>query len=95
MRERLLELLGLLRGVEEEAVLPTDRVRVATQQGLLGCPACGKRLPLELGYNLVVALLGGLLTATAWMLGRRLGEPGSWRSACRPMPVSCSPSLRP
>jgi YYY domain-containing protein len=37
--------------------------------GVLGL----SRLPLEVGYNLVVALVGGLVFACAWMLGQRLG----------------------
>jgi len=31
-------------------------------------------LPVEVGYNLVVALVGGLVFACAWMLGQRLGR---------------------
>ena len=30
-------------------------------------------LPLEIGYNLIVALIGGLVVSLLWMLGRRAG----------------------
>lgn len=35
-------------------------------------PLALARLPLEVGYNLVVAILGGLLAGSVWALGRRL-----------------------
>lgn len=41
-------------------------------------PIALSRLPLELAYNLVVALAGGITAALLWAVGRRLGGGHRW-----------------